>query len=119
VAWLQARQWCVLATNVTVGRDELDIVALEPGTPACLVFIEVRSRSTGRFGAPEESVGTAKLARTYRAAFALLRAGCLPDGTALPGIAWRLDVIAVDMPPLTGSGPREPRIRHLKGVAAP
>jgi putative endonuclease len=119
VAWLQARQWCVLATNVTVGRDELDIVALEPGTPACLVFIEVRSTSTDRFGAPEESVGPAKLARTYRAAFALLRVGRLPDGTRLPGTAWRVDLVAVNMRRLVGSGPREPRIRHMKGVAVP
>jgi putative endonuclease len=118
-AWLEARQWRILATSVSVGRDELDIVATEPGTPPWLVFIEVRSTSTDRFGAPEESVGAAKLARTYRAAFGLLRLGCLPDGTRLPGTAWRVDLVAVDMPRLVGPGPREPRIRHLKGVAVP
>lgn len=119
VAWLEEQHWTVLGTNVAVGRDELDIVAMEPDTPPWLVFLEVRSRSTSRFGAPEESVGAAKLARTYRAAFALLRTGCLPDGTPLPALAWRVDVVAVDMPPRVGSGLREPRMRHLKGVAAP
>jgi len=116
--WLEAQHWRILATSVTVGRDELDIVAVEPGTPPCLVFVEVRSHTSSRFGAPEESVGTAKLARTYRAAFALLRLGHLPDGTALPRSGWRVDLVAVDMQPSIGAGMGGPRIRHLRGVAA-
>ena len=80
-AWLEARRWRILATGVQVGRDELDIIGIEPGTPPCLVFVEVRSHTNSRFGSPEESVSAAKLARTYRAAFALLRLAQLPDGT--------------------------------------
>jgi putative endonuclease len=118
-ARLVEQQWRILATSVTVGRDEIDIIAVEPGAPARLVFVEVRSHSSSRFGAPEESVGPGKLARTYRAAFALLRAGHLPDGTALPRLQWRVDLVAVEMRPSIGPGIGGPTIRHLRGVAIP
>ena len=118
-ARLEAQGWRILATSVTVGRNEIDIVALEPGHPQCLVFVEVRSHASSRFGAPEESVGTAKLARTYRAEFVLLRLGHLPDGTALPRSGWRVDLVAVEMRPSIGPGTGGPAIRHLRGVAAP
>ena len=116
--WLEAQQWRILATNVTVGRHELDIIAIEPGRPPCLVFLEIRSHTSSRFGAPEESIDAAKLARTYRAAFALLRLGRLPDGSALPRSPWRVDVVAVEMRPSIGPGMGGPGIRHLRGVAA-
>jgi putative endonuclease len=118
-ARLVAQHWRILASSVTLGRDEIDIVAIEPGAPAWLVFVEVRSRSSSRFGAPEESVGTAKLGRTYRAAFALLRLGHLPDGTALPRLTWRVDLVSVDMQPSIGPSVGGPAVRHLRGVAAP
>lgn len=94
-------------------------MALEPGPVATLVFMEVRSHTTARFGAPEESVIAAKVGRTYRAAFALLRGGCLPDGTPLPRLPWRVDLIAVEMGPAVGTAARQPRIRHLQGLGPP
>jgi putative endonuclease len=118
-AWLEGRQWRILATNVTVGKDELDIIAIEPGTPAPLVFVEVRSHTSSRFGAPEESVDASKLARTYRAAFTLLKLGRLPDGTLLPSSRWRVDLVAVEMRPSIGPGMGGPRVRHLRGIGVP
>jgi putative endonuclease len=118
-AWLEAQGWSILAPSVTVGTNEIDIVAVEPGDPPCLVFVEVRSHASSRYGAPEESVGSGKLARTYRAAFALRRLGELPDGTALPRCGWRVDLVAVEMQPSIGRGTGGPAIRHLRGVAAP
>jgi Holliday junction resolvase-like predicted endonuclease len=109
--------WVVLAANVDVGRDEMDLVALDPGPPACLVFVEVRSNVSGRFGAPEESLAGRKLRRTYRAAFALVRAGCLPAGVALPRWPWRVDVVIVEQGPSLGRGLGGPVVRHLRGVA--
>lgn len=114
--WLEAQGWTILATSVTAGRDELDIVAIEPGAVPCLVFVEVRSHTTRRFGSPEESVDSAKLVRTYRAAFALLRLGHLPDGTPLPRSEWRVDLVAVEVGPSIGRGMGGPDIRHLRGV---
>src|SRR5690349_2470238 len=73
--YLLARGWTILATNVLVGKDEIDLVAVDSGPPPALVFVEVRSNVTGRYGAPEESVVGGKLRRTYRAAWGLLRVG--------------------------------------------
>ena len=109
--------WTVLATNVAVERDEMDLVAVDPGPPEFLVFVEVRSNVSGRFGAPEESVAGRKLRRTYRAALALLRAGSLPSGMPLPRGPWRVDVIAVEHGPALGRDLGGPMIRHLRGVA--
>ena len=107
----------MLATNVVVGRDEIDLVAVDPGPPEWLVFVEVRSNTSGRFGAPEESVAGAKLRRTYRAAFALLRAGSLSGGPVLPHLPWRVDVVVVEHRPSLGQGVGGPTVRHLRGVA--
>ena len=107
----------MLATNVVAGRDEIDLIAVCPGPPECLVFVEVRSNVSGRFGAPEESVAGRKLRRTYRAAFALLHAGTLPGGPALPRLPWRVDVIVVEHGPSLGPDTGGPVVRHLRGVA--
>ena len=61
----EARGWIVLGRNVRVGRDELDLVALD-GT--VLVIVEVRARSNVRDGHPLESVSRAKADRLRRAA---------------------------------------------------
>src|SRR4051794_29776093 len=73
---LTALGWSIIARQVAVGRDELDLVAVEPATQDgadTLVFVEVRSARSERFGGPEESVVRGKAARTYRAAMTLLR----------------------------------------------
>ncbi|MBA2557090.1 MAG: YraN family protein, partial [Chloroflexi bacterium] len=56
VAHLSELGWTILATGLRIGRDEVDILALDPGPRGELVVIEVRSHTTGRFGTPEESV---------------------------------------------------------------
>jgi putative endonuclease len=109
--------WVLLGSNVSVGRDELDMVALDPGPPRSLVFVEVRSNVTGRFGAPEESVAGRKLRRTYRAAFGVLRAGRLSNGVPLPRLPWRVDVISVEQTPNLDRDTGGPVVRHLRGVA--
>jgi putative endonuclease len=116
---LVAAGWRILGRQVRVGRDELDIVAVDPGSPgrtAELVFVEVRSSRTGRFGVPEESVTGRKIARTWRAALALVRAGTLPDGTRLPRIAWRVDLVSVELGPSLGRDAPGTRVRHLERV---
>lgn len=112
---LAARGWHVVGRNVRVGRDELDIVALEPSMPATLVVVEVRSRTDQRFGAPEESVDAGKVGRLYRAAAAIARGGLLPDGSPAPE-AWRVDLVtmvreAADRPWGLGT--------YLRGLAPP
>jgi putative endonuclease len=59
--------WRVVGRNVKVGRDEIDIVAIDPGPPAELVCVEVRSATSSAFGSPEERVDRAKVRNLYRA----------------------------------------------------
>ena len=92
---LSGNGWTIVARNVRVGRSELDIVAIEPTPVPALVFVEVRSATVTRFGAPVESVDARKVSRLYRAAWALVRAGRLPDGKSLPDIEWRVDLVTV------------------------
>ena len=114
--YLQTLGWTILATRVRVGRDEIDLLALEPGPPASLVAVEVRTRSSSRYGSPEESVDRRKIARLYRAAAGLRAIGTLPDGSALPAHSWRVDLVAVDDAPAIGPGAGGPTIRHLRAL---
>ena len=72
-AWLVESGWTVLARNVRVGRDELDLLARD--TRGDLVVVEVRARSGPAFGSGLESVDARKVARLYRAAARLGRCG--------------------------------------------
>jgi len=103
--------WTVLARRLRVGRQELDLVAVDPGPPPSLVVIEVRWRRSRDFGLPEETVDARKVLRLRRAAGALAVAGQLPDGRRLPSLPLRLDVVAVE----PGSGGRL-LARHHRGV---
>ena len=108
--------WTILATRVRVHRDEIDLLAVEPGPPAWLVVVEVRTRSSNRYGSPEESVDRRKVARLYRAAAGLRAMGTLPDGRPLPVHPWRVDLVAVDDAPAIGPRAGGPAIRHLRAL---
>ncbi len=106
---LVAAGWRILGRQVRVGRAELDIVAIDPVAPARLVVVEVRARASRDFGLPEETVDIRKRLRLRRAAQALREQGVLPDGTAVPPLPLRLDLVVVE-PPVTKGG--AVRIRH-------
>ncbi len=114
--YLEGRGWTILARRLRVGRDEIDLLAVEPGEAGALVVVEVRARSSGRFGSPEESVDRRKVARLYRAAAGLRASGSLPDGRALPRLPWRVDLVAVDVAPALGPAAGGPAIRHLRAL---
>jgi putative endonuclease len=105
--------WRILGRGVRVGRDELDLVALDPGPPPALVVVEVRWRRRDDFGLPEETVDGRKRARLRRAALGLLAGGRLPDGRPLPRAAIRLDVVVVGPARRPGRGIE---LRHIRGV---
>jgi len=88
--------WTVLARNVHVGRHEIDLVAVDPGPPATLVIVEVRWRSGREFGLPEETVDHRKRVRVRAAAYGLLEHGTLPDGSPVPRVPLRFDLVAVE-----------------------
>ncbi len=90
--YIERQRMGVEARNFRRGGGEIDIVARDGDT---LVFIEVRFREEGDFGAPEETVTPLKRRRIVAAARAYL--------STISPTAWRearFDVAAVD-----GSGP--------------
>lgn len=88
--------WTVLARNVHVGRHEIDLVAVDPGPPAALVVVEVRWRTGRDFGLAEETVDHRKRVRIRAAAYGLIERGTLPDGSRVPRLSLRFDLVAVE-----------------------
>lgn len=101
-AHLLARGYRITARNVRAGGVEMDLIARRGRV---IAFVEVKTRRTRAFGAPEESVDARKRARLVRGAAAWLRehrtgAACV-----------RFDVIVCEIDPQTGW-----RVRHLEGA---
>jgi putative endonuclease len=88
--------WVVVGRQVRVGRAELDVIAVDPGPPRALVVVEVRWRARRDFGLAEETVDGRKRARLRRAAFMLRDAGRLPDGSLLPELPLRFDLVVLE-----------------------
>ena len=109
--YLATLGWRVVARNVKVGRDEIDILAVDPGVPKTLVVVEVRSLRTAAFGHPEERVDRLKVGRLYRALAGL--AGAVESDGGLNRLPRRVDLVIVDR----RSGRQE--IRHLRALEPP
>ena len=111
-AALASAGWRILGRRVRVGRLELDVVAVDPGPPAELVVVEVRWRRSRAFGLPEETADGRKLARLRRGAAGLAARGRLADGSPLPALPLRLDLVAVEPAALPG----RLRLRRHRGI---
>lgn len=107
--------WTVLERNVRLGRDEIDIVALDPGPPRRLVLVEVRERRSRGYGLPEESLGASKRARLRRAA-ARLSAGGARHLLVPPGAGLAVDLVVIERP--HGDAAAPPAIRHHRDILA-
>lgn len=92
--YLQAKGYHILDRNPRNEYGEIDLVARQ-GT--CTVFVEVKTRSSKKFGFPEEAVTPAKQQHMLEAAQTYLQANPDLDGD------WRLDVIAIRR--LSGGAP--------------
>lgn len=108
---LEAQGWTLVARNLRLGRDEIDLLAVDPGPPAALVIVEVRRRGRRDFGLAEESLDHRKRLAMRRAAGAVMATRTLPDGTRLPALPLRVDLVAIDPGP--GGAPS---IRHHRAV---
>lgn len=98
---LAAQGYRIVARKHRCPRGEVDLVA-EQGD--LLVFVEVRTRASVVFGAPEETVGAAKQQRLVRAARDFLARWRGPPRSA------RFDVVAVV------DEPAGPRLTHFPGA---
>jgi Holliday junction resolvase-like predicted endonuclease len=106
--------WTVLGRNLRFGRNEVDILAVDPGPPETIVVVEVRWRASRAFGVGEETFDWRKRGHLRAAVGRLLEMGALPDGTALPTLPIRIDLVIVE--PGEHDGP--PRIRHHRDALA-
>lgn len=110
---LRSMGWRVLGRQVRFGRVEVDLVAVDPAPPAELVLVEVRSRSRRDYGLAEETLDHAKRRALRRAASALRLVAALPDGTPVPHLPLRIDLVAVEPRPAG----LLPVVRHHRAIS--
>jgi putative endonuclease len=102
--YLRDHGLAVVDRNWRCARGEIDLVVRDGD---CLVFCEVKTRRSERFGAPVEAVDRRKAARLRRLASAWLQAHDEHPRRI------RIDVIGI-LRPLDGPV----RVRHVQGVGA-
>jgi len=83
---LERKGFVVCETNYRCTGGEVDIVGLDG---QCLVFVEVRTRRSGTYGTPEESITAAKKQKLVEVAQTFLQEHGSPE------IDWRIDVASV------------------------
>lgn len=99
-AWLAQQGYQLLARNVRTRYGEIDLVMRLGGV---VVFVEVKSRASERFGHPIEAISPRKRRRLFHLATAyLLQAG-------LRGCIVRFDAVAVRL----GRGGEVSGIEHI------
>ena len=90
VAHLKARGYEILAQNYRAMRGEIDLVARDGD---CIVFVEVKTRRTLKFGLPQAAVTVQKQRQISKVALAYLQTHHLFDAPC------RFDVIAIHLSP--------------------
>lgn len=104
-AWLEMIGFRIIGRNRRAGRGEIDIVALDRD---CLVFVEVKTRRSDRFGPGVSAVDRRKIRSMRRTAARILASG----GEGAGASEFRFDVVALDL----DADRCGMRIRHLRGV---
>lgn len=100
--YLAAEGYEILAENAVYQRLELDLVVRDGAT---VVFVEVKQRSTLRYGSPAEAIGARKLGRLQQAALYYLA-----DTFGRDDLPVRFDAVLL-------LGKRDSyRLRHLKAI---
>ena len=86
--FLKKKGYKIHGTNYRCREGEIDIVAQKKD---CLVFVEVRTKSSAGFGSPEESVTSAKKEKLIASALTYLS-----EHRDSPE-SWRIDFVAVEL----------------------
>ena len=98
--YLISKGFTILHRNIRFPEGELDLVAKSERT---LVFIEVKTRRTGKFGEPYHSVSEQKQRRQVTMASRFVSICRLQD------VPVRFDIVSIVLP----SG-QEPKIEHIE-----
>ena len=101
-AHLEAQGMRIIDRNFHTRYGEVDLIAEEGDA---IVFVEVKTRRSGAYGTPEESVTPRKRERLLLTAQTYLQQHELDQRT------WRLDVVAIT---LRANGPAT--INHIQAV---
>lgn len=104
---LQGAGLIVLERNWRCAAGEIDIIALDG---SALAIVEVKTRSTARFGSPMEAVDRAKRTRLRR--LAVLWMAAHNDSARPSWTSVRFDVVAVVRS--SGAGPID--VTHVRGA---
>ncbi len=86
--FLKKRGYRIRETGFRCPHGEIDIVAQQKD---CLVFVEVRTKSSLDFGTPEESITQAKKKKLIASALTYIN-----THQKLPSL-WRIDVVAIEL----------------------
>jgi len=105
--YLKNNGYAVLTRNFHTPTGEIDIVALKQITHvSCLVFVEVKTRTSQKHGYPEEAVSRKKWNHLQTAIQYYLESH--PD----VNVEWYVDVIAI----LGHPDQENPQIQHFQNV---
>lgn len=99
--YLKRHGWRILARNYRFQRREIDLVALRDGVVA---FVEVKTRSSERFGDGAEAVTPGK-----QRAIAAVASAWIEEHPEVDTSGYRFDLITI-----TPSTPGRCRLRHLE-----
>ena len=86
--FLKKQGYRIRETGFRCHRGEIDIIAQKKD---CLVFVEVRTKSSLDFGTPEESITAAKKKKLVALALTYTN-----THQKLPSL-WRIDVVAIEL----------------------
>ncbi|MFA5187796.1 MAG: YraN family protein [Patescibacteria group bacterium] len=101
--WLQARDYNFLAANFSTRHGELDLI-FEKNKQ--IIFVEVKTRLSDKFGLPEEAVTEQKKAKMSEAGLKYLAANQIASDN------YRFDIVAVEI----DKANKKAKIRHHKGI---
>ena len=101
--YLSAKDYAIIGRNVRTEYGELDLVAKKDGVT---IFVEVKTRSSTKFGFPEEAITEIKRVHLLESAQAFLQDHPEYDGD------WRIDVLSIRRE----STMADPEITHFENA---
>ena len=103
--FLESKGYSIIEKNYRADRKEIDIIAQKDG---CIIFAEVKTRSSASYGIPSESVGITKQKHIILSAKKFLH----DNGRLYSGLQPRFDIIEIYRDKKTGKN----YVRHLEGA---